>query len=609
MRLSQYTSHSLSLICTPSPPSLPPPLPSPPPPAVMTEVLAEALEAGEVTALDDGAFRCEVCKQSYSSKASVKTHLNTKKHNNNLLTHSPPKTNPGDVQRQSRAGYSDEGQQAKATDWNNGNSLAPRTTGGAGSPDEEVLAEALEAGEVTALDDGAFRCEVCKQSYSSKASVKTHLNTKKHNNNLLTYSPPKTNPGDVQRQSRAGYSDEGQQAKATDWNNGNSLAPRTTGGAGSPDEEVLAEALEAGKVTALDDGAFKCEVCKQSYSSKASVKTHLNTKKHSNNLKSFCEKATSAEGLAWSVPVWTRDGRPITPKDRGHCVPLGTESLPGLTAPLTLTPDDTKASTRVTKPTQIMQSDLEYPHDKQLPPGRVYVFNYIYFHHNTRQTVEDRMGAKEDSKNLKETFTKLGYEVRLHEDLTAEDTMKEVETIKKDRTLKATQACFFFFLSHGTNSKEFLAADGKRLNLDQLRNEFTNDRCPALAGKPTIFMTNYCRGNNEERMQTDGLVSVPRDIVTIYANTDGIAAYRLPGEGTCFVLSLCHVLKGLRERTDLRHVYLQLSTEMQRRQATSPTWEDICFKNFFLEMPSTYKKEKGKRKKEEKGKKEGDDDE
>lgn len=264
---------------------------------------------------------------------------------------------------------------------------------------------------------------------------------------------------------------------------------------------------------------------------------------------------------------------------------------------------DTEASTRVTRQNQTMQSDLEYPHDKHLPPGRVYVFNYIYFHHNTRQTVEDRMGAKMDSINLKKTFTMLGYEVRLHEDLTAEETMKEVETIKKDRSLETTQACFFFFLSHGTNSKEFLAADGMRLNLDHLRNEFTNDRCPALARKPRIFMTNYCRGNNEERVQTDALVSVPRDMVTIYANTDGIAAYRLPAEGTCFVLSLCHVLQGLRERTELRQVYLMLVDEMRRRQATSPTWEDICFKDFFLEMPSTYKEEKGM------WKKEGDEDE
>lgn len=263
---------------------------------------------------------------------------------------------------------------------------------------------------------------------------------------------------------------------------------------------------------------------------------------------------------------------------------------------------DTEAFIRVARTTQTLQSDPEYPHDKQLPPGRVYVFNYIYFHHNTRQTVEDRMGAKMDSINLEKTFTRLGYKVCLHEDLTAEETLKEVETIKKDPRLGATQACFFFFLSHGTNSKEFLAADGKRLNLDHLRNEFTNDRCPALARKPRIFMTNYCRGyneerhfmtnyhreNNEEPVRTDSVVSVPRDMVTIYANTDGIAAYRMPAEGTCFVLSLCHVLQGLRERTELRHVYHLLDEEMKRRQATSPTWEDICFKKFFFEVPSKH---------------------
>lgn len=195
------------------------------------------------------------------------------------------------------------------------------------------------------------------------------------------------------------------------------------------------------------------------------------------------------------------------------------------------------------------------------------------------------MGAKMDSINLEETFRKLGYQVYLHEDLTAEETMKEVETIRNDSSLESTQAVFFFFLSHGTNSEEFLAADGKNLNLGNLRKEFTSDRCPALAGKPKIFMTNYCRGKNEERMQTDAHVTVPRDVVTIYASADGIIAYRLPGEGTSFVLSLCHVLRGLKERTELRHVYLLLSREMRRREATSPEWEDLCFKKFYLEVP------------------------
>lgn len=241
---------------------------------------------------------------------------------------------------------------------------------------------------------------------------------------------------------------------------------------------------------------------------------------------------------------------------------------------------------RLSQKTQEKQIDLEYSFNRRLPPGRVDVFNYIYFRYNTRQRVEDRKGAKMDSVNIEAVFTKLGYTVHLHENLTEEDTLKEIENIKKTCSQEPTQAWFVFFLSHGTNSKEFMAADGNPLNIDSIRNEFTSDRCPALAKKPKIFMTNYCRGKDEELMEMDGRrVKVPRDIVTIYASNDGIAAYRMPEEGTSFVVSLCHVIRSLKERTDLHDVYNLLSEKMRKKKATSPTWEESSFKKFFLEIP------------------------
>lgn len=229
----------------------------------------------------------------------------------------------------------------------------------------------------------------------------------------------------------------------------------------------------------------------------------------------------------------------------------------------------------------------EYHTNTQLPAGRVEVFNYISFRYNTRNRLEDRKGAKMDSINIKNTFTKLGYQVFLHENLTEKETFKELENIKKRCREEPPQAMVVFLLSHGTDSKKFNAADGILLNIDDIRNQFTNDQCPALAGKPKIFMTNYCRGSNEEYLETDGeKVKIPQDLVTIYASKDGIAAYRLPEEGTSFVLSLCKVVEELRERTELRDFYHLLQNEMRRRKATTPVWEDFAFKKFYLEVPN-----------------------
>ena len=38
--------------------------------------------------------------------------------------------------------------------------------------------------------------------------------------------------------------------------------------------------------------------------------------------------------------------------------------------------------------------------------------------------------------------------------------------------------------------------DGKEVKLDDLINQFSSDNCPALAGKPKLFLIQACRGGN-----------------------------------------------------------------------------------------------------------------
>ncbi|KAK8744033.1 hypothetical protein OTU49_000975, partial [Cherax quadricarinatus] len=54
------------------------------------------------------------------------------------------------------------------------------------------LTEALQVGQVSRLgaDSGPYRCNVCNQNLASKYSIKTHLNTQKHQNKFVSLQTP-----------------------------------------------------------------------------------------------------------------------------------------------------------------------------------------------------------------------------------------------------------------------------------------------------------------------------------------------------------------------------------------------------------------------------------
>ncbi|XP_063864725.1 zinc finger and BTB domain-containing protein 2-like isoform X4 [Scylla paramamosain] len=489
-----------------------------------TRNLEEALKAGQVTPLDGGQYKCEVCNKKYVSKATVKSHLTTKTHLTKLPKVSSTQTASQATERKIQL------------------NSAPQQDVGESS--HNSFDAAVKAGHVTPQAEGRYRCNVCNKDYASKASVRNHLTTKIHLTRLIPATPasPSTarhlssvpsnsaSSGSVVRHETSEPPleesievEKGEMFPYSSDQRVKDSAKRKSR------QERLAAALKKDQVTPLPDGSYKCEVCSREYVNKSSIKQHLFTNIHREKLQNPDKKKTKRKLKT------KKDGKLVSSSDKDRDVPLGVDDLPC---------------------------------------------------QDTTDSLEERKGAKMDSINIQNTFTKFGYQVYIHENLTEKETFKELENIKKSCSQEPPQAFFVFFLSHGVpSSKEFMAADGKPLNIDSIKNEFTNDRCPALAKKPKIFLTNYCRGNNEEWLETDGLVKIPQDIVTIYASMDGIVAYRQTDEGTTFVLSLCRVMERLRERTELHHFYLMLQNEMKRNRATTPVWEELCFKKFYLEIP------------------------
>ncbi|XP_037796839.1 caspase-2-like isoform X2 [Penaeus monodon] len=209
------------------------------------------------------------------------------------------------------------------------------------------------------------------------------------------------------------------------------------------------------------------------------------------------------------------------------------------------------------------------------PPGHVYVFNNDFKGHE-----QERRGAKQDSRNLQQTFTSMGYKVFLLENLSAQQTMAEVDRIRSDPALARVDALVMVFLSHGKRALKFLAQDRATLDLRKIRRNFTNSLCPNLKGKPKIFFTNFCRGR-ELQIQTDG-VEPTRDMVTIHAVQHGIAALRHTRDGTYFVKALCLVLQKHAADKSLRDIYLELERKTKEINGTLPQWEDDAFREFYF---------------------------
>ncbi|XP_071828706.1 caspase-6-like [Apostichopus japonicus] len=207
---------------------------------------------------------------------------------------------------------------------------------------------------------------------------------------------------------------------------------------------------------------------------------------------------------------------------------------------------------------------------QQQTRGFAHIFNNDIF-----QKMDDRKGTRKDRDNLKETFTNLGFKVRVHDDYTASEI--------RDILLEASKVdhsdfdCFLcVFLTHGDDGIIY-GSDGDpesfrdngsvhstnrtwlRLN-DDVFDIFRGNNCSTLIGKPKIFIIQACRGGTaefsamigsaatdyEEPLETSvGVkVTIPTeaDFLISYSSSEGYYSFRELYKGTWFIQDLTRVL-------------------------------------------------------------------
>ncbi|XP_015999480.2 caspase-3 [Rousettus aegyptiacus] len=212
--------------------------------------------------------------------------------------------------------------------------------------------------------------------------------------------------------------------------------------------------------------------------------------------------------------------------------------------------------------------------------GLCIIINNKNFHKNTGMAF--RSGTDVDAGNLRETFTSLNYEVRIHNDLTREEIVELMCSVsKEDHSKRSSFICVL--LSHGDEGVIF-GTNGP-VDLRKLTSFFRGDYCRSLTGKPKLFIIQACRGSELDcGIETDSGVEddmacqkipVEADFLYAYSTAPGYYSWRNSKEGSWFIQSLCAMLKLHANKLELMHIL----TRVNRKVATE--FESFSFDSTF----------------------------
>ncbi|NXC20575.1 CASP3 protein, partial [Corythaeola cristata] len=199
--------------------------------------------------------------------------------------------------------------------------------------------------------------------------------------------------------------------------------------------------------------------------------------------------------------------------------------------------------------------------------GECVIINNKNFHRKTGML--PRSGTDADAASVREVFMKLGYKIKINNDLSCGDIFKLLKNVsEEDHSKRSSFVCVL--LSHGDEG--FIYGTDGPLELKAVTSLFRGDRCRSLAGKPKLFFIQACRGTElDSGIETDSRseetmcqkIPVEADFLYAYSTAPGYYSWRNSAEGSWFIQSLCKMLKEHARKLEL----LQILTRVNRRVA------------------------------------------
>ncbi|XP_051902062.1 caspase-8 [Hippocampus zosterae] len=221
-----------------------------------------------------------------------------------------------------------------------------------------------------------------------------------------------------------------------------------------------------------------------------------------------------------------------------------------------------------------LSDQTEYYAMNRIPHGLCIIINNEEFSGNE---LKKRGGTQADERALDSLFSKFGFQVIVHNNLTAEEIRMELNTIAT-RNFSEDDALVVCLLSHGDNGCVY-GTDGKVVSLRELTQPFTSGFAPTLAGKPKLYFIQACQG---KALQTGSLPwsSKPRgvaeDTLSQLETDAGPIQEETVASEADFLLGMATVpdCKSFRNTTT-GSIYIQELCKQLRRSAMSPQGKDI----------------------------------
>lgn len=186
-----------------------------------------------------------------------------------------------------------------------------------------------------------------------------------------------------------------------------------------------------------------------------------------------------------------------------------------------------------------------------------------------------RVGSHEDERALRETFTALGFDVQVYNNVPS-DEMKRLLEEKGRRNFHREDSLVVCVLSHGLKDCVY-GSDDVQVPLRVLTQPFTSLNAPTLAGKPKLFFIQACQGTGYQR---GSLPYIPKpEEVTEPPHLEEDAG-PVPGEtvpwGADFLLGMSTVpgCKSFRS-TKTGSIYIQELCKQINESAQSREMDDI----------------------------------
>ncbi|KAM6985112.1 CASP8 and FADD-like apoptosis regulator [Aplochiton taeniatus] len=177
-----------------------------------------------------------------------------------------------------------------------------------------------------------------------------------------------------------------------------------------------------------------------------------------------------------------------------------------------------------------------------------------------------------DGDMLKQTFTRLRFNVILHTWLRVDETLSVLRHVTRQREHHDAGAFVCCIISRGT-STDLLATDAHRLGLglDTVRRLFTAEACPMLAGKPKLFFIQRYSVPEAQSYDT-GTVYRDEDLET---DAGGGEDECVPTDADVF-WSHCWTEESQLEQSNHHSVYLQaLTNSLEKAQKRKTHLVDV----------------------------------